>query len=166
LQQACGTLSILDTVRVRIKVYKFDIYDERTMTNTEIKILIVGAGPTGLTLASDLARRGVQFRIVDKAAAYFIGSKGKGLQPRSLEVMDDLGIIDQILRNGRFHVPFRGYDGSKVLGERDIHERRSHTEHALHQPPANTSVACRRSPAGSLGTKWRQSRARNRAPRY
>ena len=66
----------------------------------------------------------MQFRIVDKAQAYFIGSKGKGLQPRSLEVMDDFGIVDQILQNGKFHVPFRGYDGTKVLGERDPHEGR------------------------------------------
>ena len=92
-----------------------------------LQVLISGAGPTGLTLACDLARRGVQFRIVDKAPAYFIGSKGKGLQPRSLEVMDDFGIIDQILHNGKFHLPFRGYDGSKVVGETDPHDGRQPT---------------------------------------
>jgi 2-polyprenyl-6-methoxyphenol hydroxylase-like FAD-dependent oxidoreductase len=81
------------------------------ITNNDVQILIAGAGPTGLALACDLARRGVQFRIIDKAQAYFIGSKGKGLQPRSLEVMDDFGIVDQVLRNGKFHIPFRGYDG-------------------------------------------------------
>ena len=94
------------------------------MTTNDVQVLIVGAGPTGLTLACDLARRGVPFRIVDKAPAYFIGSKGKGLQPRSLEVMDDFGIVESVLRNGRFHVRFRAYDGSKVLGERDPHEGR------------------------------------------
>ena len=55
----------------------------------EIAVLIVGAGPTGLALACDLARREVNFRIVDKAHEYFSGSRGKGLQPRSLEVLDD-----------------------------------------------------------------------------
>lgn len=94
------------------------------MTNIDVQVLIVGAGPTGLALACDLSRRGVQFRIVDKGEAYFIGSKSKGLQPRTLEVMDDFGIVDQIVRNGKFHVPFRGYDGTKVLGERDPHEGR------------------------------------------
>ena len=34
---------------------------------TDISVLIVGAGPTGLILACDLARRGVNFRIVEKA---------------------------------------------------------------------------------------------------
>jgi len=94
------------------------------MVTSDVQVLIVGAGPTGLALACDLARRGVRFRIVDQARAYFIGSKGKGLQPRSLEVMDDFGIVDQVLRNGKFHIPFRGYDGTKVLGERDPHEGR------------------------------------------
>ena len=91
---------------------------------TAIDVLIVGAGPTGLTLACDLARRGVNFRIVDKIATYFAGSRGKGLQPRSLEVFDDLGIVEEIIANGRFHLPFRGYDGSTVLGDVDMHADR------------------------------------------
>jgi 2-polyprenyl-6-methoxyphenol hydroxylase-like FAD-dependent oxidoreductase len=97
------------------------------VSEQQTEVLIVGAGPTGLALACDLARRDVTFRIVDKAHQHFIGSKGKGLQPRSLEVMDDFGIIEQVLGNGRFHLPFRGYDGPKVLGERDPHEGRNPT---------------------------------------
>ena len=93
----------------------------------ETTILIVGGGPTGLTLACDLARRGVNLRIVDKVPTYFAGSRGKGLQPRSLEVLEDLGIIDEILANGRFHLPFRGYDGATVLGDLDMHEGRQPT---------------------------------------
>jgi 2-polyprenyl-6-methoxyphenol hydroxylase-like FAD-dependent oxidoreductase len=90
----------------------------------EISVLIAGAGPTGLTLACELARRGVAFRLVEKAQQYFPGSRGKGLQPRSLEVMDDLGLIERILELGKFHVPFRGYEGQKVIGEQDIHAGR------------------------------------------
>lgn len=104
-------------------------------TAIDVQVLITGAGPTGLALACDLARRGMQFRIIDKAEAYFIGSKGKGLQPRTLEVMDDFGIVDQILRNGRFHIPFRAYDGAKVLGERDPHEGRHPTPSTPYASP-------------------------------
>lgn len=93
----------------------------------DVSVLIVGAGPTGLTLACDLARRGVDFRIVEKAPRYFAGSRGKGLQPRSMEVFDDLGIIDRILQCGRFHLPFRAYDGTAILGDRDLHEGRHPT---------------------------------------
>ena len=99
----------------------------------EISVLIVGAGPTGLAMGCELARRGVSFRIVDKAEAYFHGSRGKGLQPRSLEVMDDLGVIERILELGRFHLPFRGYAEGKVLGEQDMH--------AGHVPTPSTPYA-------------------------
>ncbi len=95
--------------------------------SAQTPVLIVGAGPTGLTLACELARRGVTLRIVDKAPAYFAGSRGKGLQPRSLELLDDLGLIDEILANGRFHLPFRGYDGATILGDKDMHEGRHPT---------------------------------------
>jgi 2-polyprenyl-6-methoxyphenol hydroxylase-like FAD-dependent oxidoreductase len=101
----------------------------------DIQVLIAGAGPTGLTLACDLARRGVRFRIVEKAESYFIGSKGKGIQPRSLEVMDDLGIIDRILSLGKFHLPFRGYDGARTLGEKDLHEGRNPTPSTPYASP-------------------------------
>ncbi|MDR7009971.1 FAD-dependent monooxygenase [Paraburkholderia strydomiana] len=49
-------------------------------------ILIVGAGPTGLTLAFELAVRGVPFQLVDAADGPFPGSRAKGVQPRTLEV--------------------------------------------------------------------------------
>ncbi len=70
------------------------------MSTTEIEVLIVGAGPTGLTLAIDLARRGVRVRLIDQAAAPFEGSRGKGLQPRSLEVFEDLGVLDRLAARG------------------------------------------------------------------
>ncbi|HEY9127713.1 MAG TPA: FAD-dependent monooxygenase, partial [Acidobacteriaceae bacterium] len=94
------------------------------MSAESVSVLIVGAGPTGLMMGCELARRGVSFRLVDKAPEYFNGSRGKGLQPRSLEVMDDLGLIDRILELGRFHLPFRGYAGGQVLGEQDMHAGR------------------------------------------
>lgn len=63
-------------------------------------VLIVGAGPTGATLALDLTRRGVAVRIIDKADHGFDGSRAKGLQPRTLEVFNDLGVLDEILKGG------------------------------------------------------------------
>jgi len=66
----------------------------------EINVLIVGGGPTGLTLAIELARRSIAFRLVDAAKTPFAGSRGKGIQPRTLEVFQDLGIIEKILKMG------------------------------------------------------------------
>jgi 2-polyprenyl-6-methoxyphenol hydroxylase-like FAD-dependent oxidoreductase len=66
----------------------------------ETGVLIVGAGPAGLTLALDLARRGISFRLIDAAASPFAGSRGKGIQPRTLEIFEDLGVLDAILASG------------------------------------------------------------------
>jgi 2-polyprenyl-6-methoxyphenol hydroxylase-like FAD-dependent oxidoreductase len=70
------------------------------MRSEQPKVLIVGAGPTGLTLACDLARRRIPLRIVDSAPEPFMGSRAKGLQPRTLEVFEDLGILETVLACG------------------------------------------------------------------
>ena len=86
---------------------------------TQTDVLVVGAGPTGLTLAYDLARRGVAVRIVDQAPGFPQGSRGKGLTPRSLEVFDDLGMAEELLRHGTTHLPHRTYRGADVVAEID-----------------------------------------------
>ncbi|CAM5430208.1 FAD-dependent monooxygenase [Streptomyces abikoensis] len=60
-------------------------------------MLIASAGPTGLVLAIDLTRRGIRHRLVEKEGRGFPGSRGTGIQPRSLEVMDDLGAVEALL---------------------------------------------------------------------
>ncbi|WP_406644205.1 FAD-dependent oxidoreductase [Pseudomonas quasicaspiana] len=47
-----------------------------------VDVPICGAGAAGLALAIDLARRGISFRLIEKASAPFHGSGGKGIQPR------------------------------------------------------------------------------------
>ncbi|TCO60965.1 FAD-dependent oxidoreductase [Actinocrispum wychmicini] len=86
-------------------------------------VLIVGAGPTGLTLALDLARRGVRCRIVDKATEFPRGSRGRGMQPRTQEVMDDFGLIDAVHAHGSAYPPLRAYQGEQVVWEGTMTER-------------------------------------------
>ena len=67
------------------------------MTDTfHTDVLVVGAGPTGLTLAIELARRGITCRIIDQASTYPIGTRGTGISGRTQEVFDDLGILERI----------------------------------------------------------------------
>ncbi|WP_250625963.1 FAD-dependent oxidoreductase [Pinirhizobacter soli] len=77
-------------------------------------VLICGAGAAGLTLAIDLARRGVSFRLIEKMEGPFRGSRGKGIQPRTQEVFEDLGILDRVVAAGGLYPPQREYraDGS------------------------------------------------------
>ena len=83
----------------------------------EAGVLIVGAGATGLVLACELARRGVPHRLLERHDRPSEGSRGKGVQPRSLEVFDDLGIAGELIAGGRFDMPMllHGEDGPTVL---------------------------------------------------
>ncbi|SEP39230.1 FAD-dependent oxidoreductase [Amycolatopsis saalfeldensis] len=81
------------------------------------EVLIIGAGPTGLTLACELARSGVSFRLAEASPGPQPGSRGKGIQPRTLEVFDDLGLVDRVLAHGRMSMPIRSVarDGQETL---------------------------------------------------
>ncbi|MGH2617647.1 MAG: FAD-dependent monooxygenase [Thermomicrobiales bacterium] len=61
-------------------------------------VLIVGAGPTGLTLAIELARRGVPFRLIDRDPAPAQTSRALGVQARTIEVFRLMGIPETALQ--------------------------------------------------------------------
>ncbi|MBB4891115.1 2-polyprenyl-6-methoxyphenol hydroxylase-like FAD-dependent oxidoreductase [Streptomyces olivoverticillatus] len=76
---------------------------------TPTAVLIAGAGPTGLTLACTLARAGVPVRIIDKSPEFHRGSRGKGLNQRSRELFDDLGVGREAAESGSEHIALRKY---------------------------------------------------------
>ncbi|GAA1387034.1 FAD-dependent oxidoreductase [Kitasatospora putterlickiae] len=80
-------------------------------------VVIAGAGPTGLTLACGLARQGVAVRVIDRAAEFPTGSRGKTLNPRSLEVLADLGLGAALAAGGRTHLPFHKYFDGEFVNE-------------------------------------------------
>jgi 2-polyprenyl-6-methoxyphenol hydroxylase-like FAD-dependent oxidoreductase len=104
----------------------------------ECDVLIVGAGPTGLTLACTLVRAGAAVRIVDAAAAPPHGSRGKGVQPRSLELFDDLGIVDRVIANGVFNLPVRFCDENGNAKVDNRHEQKTSRPDAPYHAPLLT----------------------------
>ncbi len=85
------------------------------MQNSEIDVLVVGAGPTGLTMACELLRRGITCRILDKAAAPGMSSRAVGVQARTLEVFDRMGIIEEVLARGVTGVSLNLYERDTLL---------------------------------------------------
>ncbi|NBD07801.1 FAD-dependent oxidoreductase [Corallococcus silvisoli] len=105
------------------------------MSSPPLPVLIAGAGPTGLTLACDLARRGLQVRLVDAAPGPFAGSRGKGLQPRTLEVLDDLGVLDAVLAAGTAYPRLRLHWRRFVVGRWTMVPRHPVTPDVPHPDP-------------------------------
>jgi 2-polyprenyl-6-methoxyphenol hydroxylase-like FAD-dependent oxidoreductase len=64
-------------------------------------VLVVGAGPTGLMLANQLARRGVRTRIIDRHAGPSLQTRALGVQARTLEIYSHLGFVERALDLGK-----------------------------------------------------------------
>jgi 2-polyprenyl-6-methoxyphenol hydroxylase-like FAD-dependent oxidoreductase len=81
--------------------------------------LVVGAGPTGLTMACELARHGAPVRIVDKLPGVLPWCRATGVHARTLEIFQDLGVVDAFLAEGQKVLGLSQYAG----GVRFAHER-------------------------------------------
>lgn len=67
---------------------------------TQLPVMIVGAGPTGLSAALFLARRGLPVRIIDAAAEPATTSKALLVNPRTLDILRDSGVARRIVGEG------------------------------------------------------------------
>lgn len=67
---------------------------------TAAPVLVVGAGPVGLVLACELARRDVPVRVIDKLPAPTVESRAILIHSRSLEMLARIGVVDEIIASG------------------------------------------------------------------
>ena len=68
-----------------------------TYTAIDTDVLIVGAGPVGLFLANECARRGLRWRLVEEHSSQSEHSKALAIFPRTLEIFDMAGVVDPFL---------------------------------------------------------------------
>jgi 2-polyprenyl-6-methoxyphenol hydroxylase-like FAD-dependent oxidoreductase len=101
-------------------------------------VLITGAGPVGLTLAMALKRRGVDVRIVDKAAAPTDKSKALVIWPRTLELLDIQGCAQPFIEAGVKGRGARIFAEHKMLAHVRFDTARSVYDYALMIPQSDT----------------------------
>ncbi|SFC19369.1 FAD-dependent monooxygenase [Streptomyces aidingensis] len=121
------------------------------------QVLIVGAGPTGLSLAVQLRRHGIACRVIDKHAGVLELTKSAALHARTLEHFRDLGVADRIMAEGQRvdHLVLRtGYRDRIAVDFRTLHDTayphmvdipQARTEHILIDRLADTGVTVERS---------------------
>lgn len=80
-------------------------------------VLIVGAGPTGLALACQLIRYGIDFIIIDRNETTTPHSKAIGVQARTLEIYEQIGLAEPLIALGTPAGKARMFAGGKVRGE-------------------------------------------------
>jgi 2-polyprenyl-6-methoxyphenol hydroxylase-like FAD-dependent oxidoreductase len=81
--------------------------------NADVKaqVIVVGAGPTGLLLANELALAGVDVLVLDKLSAHTGQSKALNLQPRTAEILDLRGWLAPIMDQAAAQIPSGHYAG-------------------------------------------------------
>src|SRR5499426_2799883 len=91
-----------------------------TIAMPDPDVLVVGAGPTGLMLGGLLVRLGVSVRLVERDLTPHAQARATGIQPRTLEIFDRLGIVDGWLREGQVLHAFRSLtpEGRELRVER------------------------------------------------
>ncbi len=78
------------------------------------KVLIVGAGPTGLTAALELARQGIIAKVIDKRDAASTLSRAVGITPRSLELLSGTGVDKDLIAESIIVKGMRIYRNNKL----------------------------------------------------
>jgi 2-polyprenyl-6-methoxyphenol hydroxylase-like FAD-dependent oxidoreductase len=83
-------------------------------------VLVVGAGPTGLLLASELHRRGVDCHLIEARPMPLSWDRATVVHPRSLQIFEALGLSGKFLEAGCRQRSIKIHSTGKVLGTIDL----------------------------------------------
>jgi 2-polyprenyl-6-methoxyphenol hydroxylase-like FAD-dependent oxidoreductase len=85
-------------------------------------VVVVGAGPTGLVAACELARRGVSVRVIDTLAVPTTESRAIVVHARSLEMLDRVGVAEEIIASGLKSLGMRMIAAGRELAHIDLND--------------------------------------------
>ncbi|WP_233835984.1 FAD-dependent monooxygenase [Paraburkholderia sp. ZP32-5] len=86
----------------------------------DVDVLVVGAGPVGLLLGTELQRAGVAVSVIDRMSTRGFFCKALGVTPRTLEIFDDLGIVDRAIDAGTWITSVETRVDGAVVPERSM----------------------------------------------
>jgi len=101
-------------------------------------VLVVGAGPTGLTLACELARHGISVRIIDQAEAPSDTSKALGMHARTLEAFETMGVAEELVAKGVKVHGVNNYANGKRIVHLSMDELETRYPYVLSLPQSET----------------------------
>src|SRR5579859_7008214 len=102
--------------------------NDLSLTAPTSDVLIVGAGPVGLMLTSDLLRRGMRCRLIDSAPHATQKTKALGVHAKTLELLAKMGVVHTAIERGLKSPRFSLYSDGKRLA------RITFEEHLLDSP--------------------------------
>jgi 2-polyprenyl-6-methoxyphenol hydroxylase-like FAD-dependent oxidoreductase len=126
------------------------------MNSVDTEVLIVGAGPTGLTLAFELLRRNISCLVIDQLPGPSDKSRALAIHARTLELFEKMGIIDDFLAVGWKSHAFTVYDRKKPIVRMTFEELESPFPYLLSLPQWHTErilVNCVRAKSNVISWK-------------
>lgn len=107
------------------------------MAKPDRTVLIVGAGPTGLTAATELARGGVRCRVADRDDGPTPLSKAVGISPHTLDLLEPSGVAGRLLQDGLKVRRFQAHSGPRPLGSLTFSALRHRHNYLLSLPQSD-----------------------------